>query len=135
LNTLLLPEVTPFQFEIKNDLLLAAWPLQVRSESPEFYDSLLLLLRLIKEKEIKKLLLDSGSPDGGTLTEDGIAFVEQQVYLFCPLQKVALLESIDYHWDNNIAQLINYLIMTLELDVQFRMFASKEEAIEWLRDA
>jgi hypothetical protein len=134
LNTLL-SEVAPYHFEIKNDLLQASWPLHVRSKSPEFYDSLLTLFRLIREKEVKKLFLDSGTPDGGVLTEKVIAFVEQQVFLFCPLEKVALLESVDYHWDNNIAQFINYLILTLELDVQFRMFVCKEEAIGWLREA
>ena len=114
---------------------MASWPAPVQSGSLKSYDSLLALLRFIKEKEIKKLFLDSGNPGGETLTEEAIAFVEQQVFRFCPLKKVALLESTDYHWDNNIGQLINYLILSLELDVQFRMFVYKEEAIAWLKEA
>lgn len=92
-------------------------------------------MRLIKEKEIKKVFLDSCNPEEGTFTVEAIAFIEQQLFPCCPLEKVALLESTDFHWDNNILQLINYLIMTLELDVQFRMFTYKEEAIAWLKEA
>jgi hypothetical protein len=124
--------VATYHFKIINDLLLASWPFHIRSESPEFYDSILVLFRLIKEKQVKKLLLDSGIPDGGTLTEEVIAFVKHEVFLLCPLQKVALLESVDYHWDNNMIQFINYLRLTLALDVQFSTFASKEAAIAWL---
>jgi hypothetical protein len=127
------PLVADYHFEVKNDLILASWSFDVRSESAEFYDSVLVLFRLIKEKNIKRLFLDSGTPDGGTLTEEVIAFVEQEVFLFCPLQRVALLESIDFHWDNNIAQFINYLKVTQNLEVQFQMFTSNEAAIDWLK--
>jgi hypothetical protein len=123
------------KFEIKHDLLLASWPSSVQSGSAEFYDSVLVLFRLIREKKIKKLFLDSGTPAGGILTEEVIAFVEQEVFHSCPLQKVALLESIDYHWDNNMVQFINYIKSTLALDVQFQVFLSKEAAINWLTEA
>jgi hypothetical protein len=132
-NTLY-PEVATSKFDIKHDLLLASWPDYVEAESAGFYDSILLLFRLIKENKIKKLLLDSGTPDGGILTEEVIAFVEQEVCLDCPLQKVALLESSDYHWDNNMVQFINYLILSRGLEVQFQMFLTREAAIKWLTE-
>lgn len=127
-------KVASFHLEIKDDLLIASWPLPFRSTS-EFSDSLLKLLRLIKEKEIRKLFLGTCNPNEGILTEEVIVFLEQQLFHRCPLQKVALLESTDFHWDNNIVQLINYLVLTFELDLQFRMFAYEEEAVAWLQDA
>ena len=130
----LYPEIATNKFEIKHDLLLASWPDYVLAESAEFYDSILLLFRQIKEKKIKKLFLDSGTPEGGTLTEEVIAFVEQEVFLYCPLQKVALLESADFHWDNNMVQFINYLILSRGLEVQFQMFLTREAAIKWLKE-
>jgi hypothetical protein len=127
--------VASHKFDIQHDLLVASWPSYVGSESAEFYDSILLLFRLIREKNIKKLLLDSGTPTGGTLTEEVITFIEQEVFHCCPMQKVALMESVDYHWDNNMVQVINYLKMTLELNLEFRMFLSREAAINWLTEA
>lgn len=115
-------------------MLLASWPHHVRSESPEFLRSLQVLFGLIREKEMTRLLVDSGTPDGGTLTEEVIACMKQEVCRFCPLKKVALLESVDYHWDNNIMQVFNYLKLTLGLEVQIRMFSSRDMALNWLND-
>lgn len=126
--------MTYYNFEISEDVLLASWPSYVKSESPEFFDSVLDLFRLIREKDIKHLLVDSGTPAGGGLTEEVIHYIEAEVFQCCPLQKVALLESVDFLWDNNMVQLINYLITAMNLDVQFRMFHSKEIAVNWLHE-
>lgn len=123
-----------YHFEISNGLLAARWPHHVRSTSPEFLQSVKVLFKLVREKNLSRLFLDSGTPDGGTLTEELIACMKQEVSLDCPLKKLALLESVDYHWDNNIMQVFNYLKMTLGLEVEIQMFSSSDMAINWLND-
>ncbi|MGV3639339.1 MAG: hypothetical protein ACO1NZ_02395 [Adhaeribacter sp.] len=92
------------------------------------------MFNLVREQKLSRLLLDSGTPDGGTLTEELIACMKQELSQDCCLKKVALLESVDYHWDNNIMQVFNYLKMTLGLDVQLRMFSTRDMAMNWLQD-
>lgn len=123
-----------YHYEIGNGLLAASWPHHVRSTSPEFLESVKILFNLVGEHKLSRLLLDSGTPDGGTLTEELIACMKQELSQDCSLKKVALLESVDYHWDNNIMQVFSYLKMTLGLDVQIRMFSSRDMAMNWLQD-
>ncbi|MGV3502626.1 MAG: hypothetical protein ACO1O1_02910 [Adhaeribacter sp.] len=121
-----------YHFETSNGILAASWPHHVQSESPEFLQSVKILFGLVRDQHLTRLFIDSGTPQGGTLTEELIACMKQELGMGCSLRKVALLESVDYHWDNNIMQVFNYLRMTLGLEVEIRMFSSRELAFHWL---
>jgi hypothetical protein len=127
-------EIQSYCFAMDNGLLQASWSDELRSESEEFYASVQHLLALITQQQVTRLLLDSGKPDGGILTEEVTSYILKHTP-FTKLEKVALLESQDFHWDNNIIQLASYLKQSTLVSFEFRTFSIKTNALEWLAAA
>ena len=124
-------EIQSYNFEIDNGLLQASWSEDLRSESAEFYASVQCLLEIIIDRKVTRLLLDSGKPEGGILTEEVTGYILKHTP-FTKLEKVALLESHDFHWDNNIIQLARYLQQTIMVPFEFKLFATNSDAVAWL---
>ncbi|KAA9346164.1 hypothetical protein [Adhaeribacter soli] len=112
-------------------MLHASWSNDLSTESAEFFASVQHLLTIIIEKQVTRLMLDSGKPDGGILTEEVTGYILKNTP-FTKLEKVALLESLDFLWDNNMIQLARFLQQTTLANFEFRVFPAKANAMEWL---
>jgi hypothetical protein len=110
---------------------MASWSDDLSSESEAFFNSINYLFKVAADNKVKKVFIDCGVPAGGTLTEGVINFVEASI-TGLELEKIAVLESIDYHWDNNLMQLLQYLKQALNLSFQAKLFTLKKQALEWL---
>ena len=124
-------EIQSYKFEICKGRLQASWSDDLGTESAEFFASVQHLLTIIIEQQITHLLLDSGKPAGGILTEEVTGYILKNTP-FTKLEKVALLESHDFLWDNNIIQLARFLQQTTLVNFEFRVFPAKTNALEWL---
>ena len=124
-------ETALFNFEIRNRVLLASWSDDLSSESEQFRDSIAQLFHLAALEKIEHVFLDSGTPRGGTLTEAVINQVQNSIGKIA-VKKIALLESVDFHWDNNLIQFFKYLKTSQNLTFEFKTFYTKSLALEWL---
>lgn len=122
---------TLFTYEVRGDVILASWKDELSAESQAFLDSVKHLIRFGHERSIKKILIDSGTPAGGVLTEE-VMLLMQNSFGEVAIEKMALLESSDFHWDNNLYQFLQYLKVMLQLSYQVRLFNNKTAALEWL---
>ncbi|QHL87350.1 hypothetical protein GU926_07845 [Nibribacter ruber] len=90
-----------------------------------------MLFITIREKNIEDVILDSGQPKGGTVSESVMNF-GIKIAPHTALKRIALLESPDFHWDNNLLQIFAYLQTTFSLPLESRLFPSKSDALAWL---
>ena len=119
------------QLEIEGNKLIASWPNLKSINSPEFFKSFVSLFVMIREKYISKVVLDSGQPQGGIISDSIINF-GLKIVPFTTLERIALLESNDFHWDNNLLQIFNYLNASMNSPLEVKLFSSKSGALEWL---
>lgn len=110
--------------------LSVKWSDELSVESAEFYQTVVALFATIQEKKVTNLLVDSGIPAGGLLTEDIINFFIQNIPT-TPLKSIAILESPDYLWDSNLYQVIALLINTYQLSIALKLVSSHIEGIAW----
>ncbi|HSI89683.1 MAG TPA: hypothetical protein VK927_01140 [Adhaeribacter sp.] len=120
-----------FDFQIKNHVLFAGWSNSVSVESPQFMESIKHLFYVAAEYNITRILIDSGTPSGGALTEDLVNLVQKYLPTVQP-ERIALLESPDFHWDNNLFQVLKYLKTALNMSFEIRSFSTRSLAQEWL---
>ncbi|MFC5272294.1 hypothetical protein [Adhaeribacter terreus] len=130
METLLNP-ATLFTYKVRGEVILASWHNDLRAESVEFFDSIKHLIQFATEHNLKKIFIDSGKPAGGILTEDVMLLVQKSIVKI-EVDKIALLESSDFHWDNNLFQFLQYLKSYLQLYFEVRLFNSKDAALQWL---
>ena len=117
-------------YEGARNILSVKWSDELSVESPRFFQSIVSLFAVIQERKVTNLLIDSGIPAGGVLTEEIIEYFIQHIPN-TPLKKIAILESTDYLWDNNLYQVINLLITTYQLPIGLKLVKSRASGQEW----
>jgi len=120
-----------YTYQLKSDIILASWAYELSVESMEFLNSVKELFQFAKELNLKKILIDSGTPAGGVLTEDVMLLIQESI-VNVAAEKIALLETSDFHWDNNLLQFFKYLKNFLQLSYEVRLFSNKQKALDWL---
>ena len=135
-NVSLLPEFLAasamYSFEQNNGCLLANWNGGIRMDSEEFTQSLTALLPLLVEKEITCLLLSADIPLEGALNLESLDLLEK----FSPdmkLQKIALLESQNFLWDNNVLQTFALIKELAGLPTLIEAHPTKQNALAWFK--
>ena len=115
--------------DVRN-ILSVKWSDELRVESTQFFDTIITLFATIREKQVTNLVVDSGIPAGGLLTEEIIDFFIQQIPN-TPLKNIAILESPDFLWDNNLYQVILLLVATYELPISVKLVKNRSIASDW----
>lgn len=115
--------------DVRN-ILSVKWSDELSVESTQFFDTIITLFATIKDKQVANLMVDSGIPAGGLLTGEIIEYFIQQIPN-TPLKNIAILESPDYLWDNNLYQVILLLVTTYELPIAVKMVKNCSVALEW----
>lgn len=123
-------ELIKLKYQPTLNILAVKWPDELRVESPEFLETIITLFAIIHDRKVAHLIIDSGIPAGGVLTEQVINYMIQNIPNI-PLKKIALLESTDYHWDNNLYQLLTLIISTHQLPVAVELVKSRAAARQW----
>ena len=118
-------------FEETLSLVSVKWSDDLSVESTEFFQTVVFLFGFITEKQVRCLMVDSGVPAGGVLTEEIIDFFTINIRN-TPLKHIALLESPDYLWDNNLYQVIRMLISGYQLPITVEMFKNSTIGYKWL---
>jgi hypothetical protein len=111
-------------------ILSVKWSDELSVESGEFFQTIVSLFTAIQEMQVANLLVDSGIPAGGLLTEEIIDYFIQSIP-GTPLKSIAILESPDYLWDNNLYQVIMLLVTTYQLPIAVTLVKSRAAALEW----
>ncbi|RIJ37448.1 hypothetical protein [Pontibacter oryzae] len=119
-------------FDNTLNLLSAKWSDDLSVESLEFFQTVVSLFDTVQKKQVPNLLIDSGIPAGGVLSEELIDYFIHNIPN-TPLKKIALLESPDYLWDNNLYQVILLLVTTYQLPIEVKLLKSPGAVREWLR--
>lgn len=104
------------EHEASHNIMSVKWANELSVESSAFFQTIITLFTLIKDKKATHLIVDSGLPAGGALTEEVIHYIIHHIPNI-PLKKIAILESPDFHWDNNLYQLIKLLITNYQLPI------------------
>ncbi|WP_162427920.1 hypothetical protein [Pontibacter pudoricolor] len=117
-------------YDEARNTLSVKWSDELSVESAQFFDTIIKLFATIRQKQVANLIIDSGIPAGGLLTEEIIDYFIQQIP-DTPLKNIAILESPDYLWDNNLYQVIVLLIVTYELPITVKMVKNRSAALEW----
>lgn len=117
-------------YESTSGILSVKWSDGLSVESDQFFQTVVSLFATIQEKQVANLLVESGVPAGGVLTEGIINYLIQRIPGI-PLQKIAILESPDYLWDNNLYQVIKMLITSYQLPIRVKLVKSSEIARDW----
>jgi hypothetical protein len=118
-------------YEDSQNILSVKWSDDLSVESPCFFQTIVSLFAFIQEKKVRSLMIDSGIPAGGVLTEEIIDYFIQHIPA-TPLKNIAILESPDYLWDNNLYQVINLLITTYRLSIALKLVKSRDAGQKWL---
>ncbi len=118
-------------YEASPNILSVKWSDELSVESDQFLQTLVTLFAAIQEKKVTNLIIDSGVPAGGVLTENIMNYFIEQIH-HTTLQNIAILESPDYLWDNNLYQVIALLISTYHLPIAVRLVKSHAAGHEWL---
>jgi hypothetical protein len=111
-------------------MLSVKWSDELSVESIQFQESIVSLFSTIVEKNIINLIVDSGNPAGGVLTEEVISHFIQHIPN-TPLRNIAILESTDYLWDNNLLQVIKLLITNYNLPIAVELVKGSKAASKW----
>jgi hypothetical protein len=120
-----------FNFEVRNKVLLASWHNSLNLESELFRDSVSKLFSLAATENIEHFFIDSGTPRGEPLPVEVISDVQNAIGKL-GVRKIALLESVNFHWDNNLIQFLKYLKTSQNLTFEFKTFYARSLALEWL---
>jgi hypothetical protein len=110
--------------------LSVKWTDDLSVESIQFFRSIVALFSTIHEKQVANLIVASGIPAGGGLTEDIINHFIQNIP-GTPLKRIAILESPDYLWDSNLYQVIKLLITNYKLPIAIEVLGSESAAKKW----
>ncbi|MFD3001284.1 hypothetical protein ACFS7Z_12990 [Pontibacter toksunensis] len=116
--------------EAAQSIVSVKWSDDLSVESPQFLQTIVFLFAIIQEKQVTNLLINSGLPAGGVLTEDVIQRFIQHIP-GTPLKRIAILESADYLWDNNLYQVISLLTTTYRLPIAVKVTKSRAACLEW----
>lgn len=119
-------------FDDTLNLLSAKWSDELSVESFDFFQTIVSLFATVQEKQVSNLFIDSGIPAGGVLTEELIDYFIHNIPN-TPLRKIAILESPDYLWDNNLYQVILLLVSTYHLPIEVKLLKTPGAVREWLR--
>ncbi|MHC2990851.1 hypothetical protein OB13_04360 [Pontibacter sp. HJ8] len=123
-------ELMEFVYESTPNILSVKWSDELSVESSRFFQTIVSLFAIIQEKNVANLIIDSGIPAGGVLTEEVIHYFIQHIP-GTPLKNIAILESPDYLWDNNLYQVIKLLIASHRLPVAVDLVKDKAAAREF----
>jgi hypothetical protein len=115
--------------DIRN-ILSVKWSDELSVESAQFFETIITLFATIRQKQVINLVVDSGIPAGGLLTEEIIEYFIQQIPS-TPLRNIAILESPDYLWDNNLYQVIALLVATYKLPIAVKLVKNRSGALQW----
>jgi hypothetical protein len=115
--------------DIRN-ILSVKWSDELSVESAQFFETIITLFATIRQKQVINLVVDSGIPAGGLLTEEIIEYFIQQIPS-TPLRNIAILESPDYLWDNNLYQVIALLAATYKLPIAVKLVKNRSGALQW----
>ncbi|MCC9166409.1 hypothetical protein [Pontibacter harenae] len=113
-----------------SNMLSAQWSDDLSVESAQFLQSIVYLFKVVQERNVANLVVDSGVPAGGVLTEEVLHYFVKHISN-TPLQKIAILESPDYLWDNNLYQVIQLLISNYQLPIKVKLLKSQADCLEW----
>lgn len=117
-------------YESTPNILSVKWADELSVESARFLQTIVSLFAFIQEKKVTNLIVDSSIPAGGVLTEEVIQYFIRHIP-DTPLKNIAILESPDYLWDNNLYQVIKLLITNYRLPVAVELVKSKAAAREF----
>lgn len=117
-------------YEVTGNILSVKWSDELSVESAQFFQTIVSLFAAIQEKKVTNLIIDSGIPAGGVLTEEVIHYFIQHIP-GTPLKNIAVLESPDYLWDYNLYQVIKLLITSYHLPIAVKLVKSTAAARNW----
>jgi hypothetical protein len=117
-------------YDDAQSILSVKWPDELSVGSAAFFQTVIALFATIREKQVANLMIDSGIPAGGILTEEIIDFFIRNIPN-TPLKNIAILESPDYLWDNNLYQVITLLVTTFQLPIAVTLVKSRASGLEW----
>ncbi|GAA4435098.1 hypothetical protein GCM10023188_26800 [Pontibacter saemangeumensis] len=117
-------------YEGARNILSVKWSDELSVESSRFFQTIVSLFAVIQERKVTNLMIDSGIPAGGVLTEEIIEYFIQHIP-HTPLKNIAILESPDYLWDNNLYQVISLLITSYQLPIGLKLVKSRASGQEW----
>lgn len=117
-------------YEAAPNILSVKWSDELSVESAQFFKSIVTLFGTIHEKQVANLIVASGSPSGGVLTEDIITHFIHNIPN-TPLQRIAMLESPDYLWDSNLYQVIKLLVVSHQLPIAVEVVKDEAAARKW----
>jgi hypothetical protein len=116
-------------YEADANILSVKWSDELSVESARFFQTIVSLFATIQEKKVANIIIDSGIPAGGVLTEEVINYFIQNIP-GTPLRNIAILESPDYLWDDNLYQVMKLLITSYQLPIAVKLVKSRAEALE-----
>lgn len=117
-------------YEAVPNILSVRWSDELSVESARFFQTIVTLFTAIHEKQVANLMVASGKPAGGVLTEDIIHHIVRNIP-DTPLQRIAILESSDYLWDANLYQVIKLLIVNHHLPIAIEVVKDEAAARKW----
>ncbi|MBX0333857.1 hypothetical protein K3G39_11480 [Pontibacter sp. HSC-14F20] len=117
-------------YEAVPNILSVRWADELSVESARFFQTIVTLFTVIQEKQAANLIISSGKPSGGVLTEDIINHFILNIP-HTPLKRIAMLESPDYLWDSNLYQVINLLIVNYQLPIEIEVVKDESAARKW----
>ncbi|WP_299705724.1 hypothetical protein [uncultured Pontibacter sp.] len=117
-------------YEENTGIMSVKWSDELSVESGQFQETMVSLFSTIVEKNVSNLIVDSGTPAGGVLTEEVISRFIQHIPN-TPLRNIAILESTDYLWDYNLLQVIKLLISNYDLPIAVELMKGSAAAAKW----
>ncbi|SIT90126.1 hypothetical protein [Pontibacter indicus] len=118
------------EFQESSSTLSVRWSDELSVESNQFQETIVALFSEIVEKNVRNLIVSSGTPAGGILTEEVISHFIQHIP-DTPLRNIAILESADYLWDYNLLQVIKLLISNYKLPIAVELMKGSAAANKW----
>ena len=117
-------------YDEARSIVSVKWPDELSVGSAAFFQTIVSLFATIREKQVANLMIDSGNPAGGLLSEEIIEFFTRNI-ADTPLKNIAIVESPDYLWDNNLYQVITLLVTTYRLPIAVKLVKSHAAGLEW----
>jgi uncharacterized protein YodC (DUF2158 family) len=118
------------EYEESTGVLSVKWSDELSVESSQFRETIVSLFSTIVQKKVVSLIVDSGTPAGGVLTEQVISQFIQHIP-GTPLRNIAILESSDYLWDCNLVQVIKLLVSNYDLPIAVELMKGSAAARKW----
>lgn len=117
-------------YEAMPNILSVKWSDELSVESDLFFQTIVTLFASIHENQVANLIVASGRPSGGVLTEEIINYFIHNIP-DTPLKSIAILESPDYLWDSNLYQVIKLLIASYNLSIEVEIVKNEFAARKW----